>query len=166
MLGLVTMAQSVTPEQVMAQGGTPMFVIALIISAIITGAFVGFILTLVDKLVVGHKIRFGSAFAATFLVVLVQGAIAYALAQTGIIDTQSIGVESDTIAYLMPLGPLVFGALQLIGFVLMILAARMFLHGPSDERPSWLSCVVVAVFTLFVLFVFNVALAQLGGYAG
>lgn len=162
MLATVTMAQSVTPEQAIQQVGIPAMVVGLLIGAAIAALIIGLLLKFVAGSVLGHPVKYGSAFLAIFVVVLIQGAIGFAMVFGGLVDMSAMRMGTGIMDQMMPFGPLVFIITQAIGLAIMAWAIRTFVKGPSDEAPSWSNAFMIAIVMIVILIAFNLLLAQLG----
>ncbi len=166
MLATVTMAQSVSPEQAIAQVGVPALVIGLLIGSVIAALIIGLLLKFVGASVLGHPVKYGSAFLAIFVVVLVQGAIGFAMVFGGIVDMGAMNTGGGMMAQIMPYGPVVFIVGQIVGLLIMAWAIRTFVKGPSDEQPSWGNAFMIGIIMIVILIAFNFLLLQLGAGQG
>lgn len=162
MLATLTMAQSVTPEQAIAQVGIPALVIGLLIGSVIAALIIGLLLKFVGASVLGHPVKYGSAFLAIFVVVLVQGAIGFALVFGGVVDMGAMNTSGGVMAQIMPYGPVVFLVGQVVGLIIMAWAIRTFVKGPSEEQPSWSNAFLIGLIMIVILIAFNFLLLQLG----
>lgn len=166
MLATLTMAQSVSPEAAMAQVGLPAMVIGILIGSAIAALIVGLLLKFVGGSVLGHPVKYGSAFLAIFVSVLVQSAIGLAMVFGGIVDMSALMADTSIMGQIMPFGPVVFIIGQAIGLLIMAWAIRTFVKGPSDESPSWGNAFMIAIIMIVILIAFNLLLAQLGAGQG
>lgn len=156
------MAQSVSPEQAIQQVGVPALVVGLLIGSVIAALIIGLLLKFVGGSVLGHPVKYGSAFLAIFVVVLIQGAIGFAMVFGGLVDMSAVSTGGGIVDQMMPFGPLVFLISQAIGLLIMAWAIRTFVKGPSDEEPSWGNAFMIAIIMIVILIAFNLLMAQLG----
>lgn len=166
MLSTLTMAQSVSPEVALQSVGIPALVIGLLIGAAISGLIVGLLLKFVGGSVLGYPVKYGSAFLAIFVVVLIQGAVGFAMLFGGLVDMGAMRVGGGIIDQLMPFGPVVFLVSQAIGLAIMTWAVRTFLKGPSDEAPSWSNALMIAAIMIVILIAFSLLMAQIAPQPG
>jgi len=162
MLATISMAQSVSPEQAMQQVGAPALIIGLLIGSVIAALIIGLLLKFVGASVLGHPVKYGSAFLAIFVVVLIQGAIGFAIVFGGVVDMSAVSVGGSIVDQIMPFGPVVFVVSQAIGLLIMAWAIRTFVKGPSDEEPSWSNAFMIAIVMIVILIAFNFLMAQVG----
>lgn len=162
MYGIISMAQSVTPQQAIAQVGMPAMIIGLIIGAAIAALIIGLLLKFVGGSVLGYPVKYGSSFLAIFVGVLVQSAVGFAMVFGGMVDFAAMNTGTGIVDQLMPFGPVVFLIGQVVGLLIMTWAIRTFLKGPSEEQPSWGNAFLIALIMTVILIVFSVLLSQLG----
>lgn len=166
MLATIAMAQSVSPEAALAQVGAPALIIGLLIGSVIAALIVGLLLKFVGASVLGHPVKYGSAFLTIFVVVLIQGAIGFAMVFGSLVDIGAMRVGGGIVDQLMPFGPLVFVITQAIGLLLMSWAIRTFVKGPSDESPSWSNAMLIAIIMIVILIAFSLLMAQVAPQPG
>lgn len=166
MFATIAMAQQISPEAAIAQIGVPALIIGLLIGSVIAALIIGLLLKFVGASVLGHSVKYGSAFLAIFVVVLVQGALSFALVFGGVIDIGAVSTGGTLVDQIMPYGPVVFIVGQVVGLLIMAWAIRTFLKGPSDEQPSWSNAFMIGIIMIVILIAFNFLLLQLGAGQG
>lgn len=163
MLATVTMAASVSPDDMISQMGMPAFVLATLIAAVVVSLVVGLLLKFIAGSVLGYPIKYGSAFLAVLVPVLMVNAIEFAMVQGEIIPAPVFDPQAPLIDQVMRNGTAGFAILQLISLALSVWAVRTFLKGPSDERPTWGNAFLISIILTVVLIIIAVLMLKLNG---
>jgi hypothetical protein len=161
MLATVTMAASVSPDDMISQMGMPAYILATLIGTAVVSLVVGLLLKFIGGSVLGHPVKYGSAFVAVFVPLLMVSAIEFAMVQGDLIPAPVFDPQAPLIDQVMRNGTAGFAILQLISLILSVWAVRMFLKGPSDERPSWGSAVMISLILTVILIVIAVLMLKL-----
>ncbi|MFT3811179.1 MAG: hypothetical protein QM698_14800 [Micropepsaceae bacterium] len=154
-------AQSVSAEGIIDQMGMPAYIGLTLVGAVVAALIVGLLLKFVGGSVLGHPVKYGSAFTAIFITVLVAQAIEFALVQGGVIPQPSFDPQASLVDQIMPNGPVIFAIVQAISFLLLTWAIRAFLKGPDDEPPSWSNALMISLVMTVILIAFAVILLKL-----
>ncbi len=154
-------SQSISAEGVIDQMGMPAYIGLMLMGAVVAALVVGLMLKFVGGSVLGHSVKYGGAFTAIFITVLVGQAIEFALAQGGIIPQPSFDPQASLMDQIMPNGPLIFAIIQAISFLLLTWAIRTFLKGPDDEPPAWGNALMISLIMTLLLIAFAVLMLKL-----